>query len=1004
MKNKKFYWQLAFVLLFLGVGIHTGMAQDKLLSVEFPNGTTGISGEVVDAKTGYKLTYYNMQYLENKDDKSYYQFHSQHGSFVKIEAPAGEYFEQGDEIRIDTYVNRSSSDSKTISVYDRVDYANGALVGTAVAPGSVVAVYSIVLDSRLPDNTNVLYMPATSSINSYINIHGVEAYGDRGNKAKLATLTVGGTANLDGYKVSYTVDAAAAETSVAISYTKESGKDVTLAISAVQTTSLDNPGELSNWTSGVPASVAIPMIPGDSYYYYIRSSLAAHETVYYEVKITRRNTEDVVYNYDLTVNPINSVEDPALSNIINTSGYHSGHGWRFNYGAGNTLQVKVTGDAIIKLRGCGYNDEKSTIVATVNNETVGDIVPAYQVTAVKDCAGYNNFYYAGEANTITFTYPDVAFLSYITIINEGTAEADLRAIFVGENELSLSDFNNNEYTLTNIGYIVNPENKESFPNVNFAMKKGVTAPIANGMLNAANHLYTYVFEFEGTTYKVHIPYESEVGYTENEVEQRYDIGTAYGLKTVTDMINKGTAIYKTIYLPNGIYDLGDIDGSYQHGITLSAPNVILLGESLDARITGKYRGVTSSVVEIKGANTVVRNLTIENLVGDNGVAPALSTDGDNLLFDKVQLISWQDTYVGGGAPHLFHECIIVGSVDFICNGGAVDYFLRCELQFQYRKSGGYISAPQGKTFFRDCRVTNAPANTTSMSGNFSLARPWNADTGQAFFINTIFDIVPNLGFVTMGGKDFKAGSFGSIGNIKESDGTLLTFNNAPTTPDYTMTEQDIETYSSVYGICGATLAALVSEPVVIPAYQFTTLYVSDALIVPAGVTAYAIVKTNYDYVELGELYAEGGVIPAFTPVVLEAEVDKETMFHFMYAGSGHGASTELNSLSGSLVHQVLSESTVNYYTLDNSNEVTAFTKQGNKVQIAANTAYLTLGSIVTADRLLLKKDIETSITNPTLDEEVVGETTIYDLQGRKVLYPKKGQIYIINGKKRILLD
>ena len=76
------------------------------------------------------------------------------------------------------------------------------------------------------------------------------------------------------------------------------------------------------------------------------------------------------------------------------------------------------------------------------------------------------------------------------------------------------------------------------------------------------------------------------------------------------MLNANTGKYKQIYLYDGDYFLGDVDGSYQNGITLSATGVKLEGESLAARITGIYRGVTSSVVELKGNNTVVRNLTI----------------------------------------------------------------------------------------------------------------------------------------------------------------------------------------------------------------------------------------------------------------------------------------------------------------------------------------------------------------------------------------------------------
>lgn len=996
-----------FVALFFLSGVNNCLAQEKLLSVEFPNGTNDLSDEVTDPVSGYKLIYYNMKYLQDVGGKTYYQFNSNMGSYVKIEAPSGEYFQVGDKINIDTYVNRGSSDSRDISIYNQENYAEGVLLGTVNVPGSVAGMYNITLANDLPENTSVLFFPATSVINSYINIHAVEVYGERGKKAKLASLTLGGTAHLDGYKVNYVAEATSAENTVSVSYTKETDKEVILSVSDVQTMEVRSPDELTNWHP-MPASLTIPETPGGTYYYYVSSSLADHETVYYELTVTRRNTTDVVYNYDLRVNPITSLEDPDLDNIVsNAGGFHSVHGWRFNYVSSpdETIQLKVEGDAIIKLGGSVYNSETSKITASVNNPGTGSIVPNDDVTAAKG-GYYNNFYYSGGENVITFTYSGVAasFLSYITILNEGSGEADLRAIFVGETELALSDFDKNEYTLKNKGFISDPTANHSFPDLTFAMKKNVTAPSVTGSLNTNERVYTYTFEFAGIVYKIHIPYESETGYAENVTEQRYDISTPFGLKTVVAMINEGTAAYKTIYLPNGTYDLGDVDGAYLHGISLTAPNVVLVGESHQARVTGKYYGVTSSVVEIKGANTVVRNLTIESLVGDNGVGPALSTGADNILFDKVQIIGWQDTYVGGGGRHLFNECIVAGSVDFICNGGenTVDYFLACELQIQYRKNGGYITAPQGQSYFNGCRVTNVPSNVATSNGNFTLARPWR-ETGKAFFLNTTFDIVPNFGFVTMSGNVFPKGSCGSVGNLKEADKSILSFSNDLNTPVYEMTEADILRYSSIYTMCGEQLSALVAEQVVVPACRYTTLCAADALVVPAGIKAYAIAGITEEYAELGALFSEGDPLPAGIPVVLEAEVSKETTFLFAYAdNSSLSPIAETNLLSGSLIHRVFEDNTSAYATLGQDNGSIGFAKQGNTLPIMAQTAYLVLEPAA-KEYLPLKGGVLSSIETIVTDTDSNENDALYDLQGRRLMKPEKGQIYLSNGSKRIRL-
>ena len=257
-----------------------------------------------------------MRYLENRDDKSYYQFHSGDGSFVMIEATTGEYFKQGDIIKLDTYVNRGSNDFRTISIYDKIDYTNGGVVvGIASAQGGIATVYDIVLNKNLPSNTNVLYIPATSSINSYISIHSVEAYGSRTPRATLASLTLNGTNQLNGNTVDYIVDALAETSTVSLSFEKEEDKDVELSISSVHSNKVENPAGFINWESIIPTALSIPVTPGSSNYYYIRSSLTVFETVYYAIIISRRTSYAVFYNYDLSFNPIFSYEVPLLFNI-----------------------------------------------------------------------------------------------------------------------------------------------------------------------------------------------------------------------------------------------------------------------------------------------------------------------------------------------------------------------------------------------------------------------------------------------------------------------------------------------------------------------------------------------------------------------------------------------------------------------------------------------------------------------------------------------------------------
>ncbi len=820
-------------------------------------------------------------------------------------------------------------------------------------------------------------------------------------QAGLASLTIGGTAHLSGYKVSYSVEGTSAETTATLHYTKEDGKNVTLALSAPQTSPVKDPAELGDWSNTIPSSLVIPEAVGSTSYYYLRSSLDGLETIYYEIEVIRRSVADVVYRYDLSVNPITSEEDPTLSNIVqNTSGYHSHHGWRFNYASGSTLKVKVTGDAIVELGGSAYNNpELARVTASADNPAIGSIVPNCKVTAVNGGMS-NRFYYAGGANTLTFTYEDVCFCTSITINNEGSGKADLRAVFVGETELALKDFTDGICTLKNLGYLPQPSGY-AFPGIAFAMKNPSNAPTATGSLNTISHYYVHSFEYEGGTYEVRIPYESEIGYSVNNTEKRYEISTSFGLKTVADMINKGTAAYKTIYLPNGTYDFGVVEGGYLNGFTISASGVTLVGESQDARIIGLFGGITSSIMNLTGDNITVRTLTLaasdgDKLVGLRGVSLAAGTSGDNIFFDRVKLIGGQDTYCGGsnkdaGCKHLFYECTIVGTVDFICSGGdkTVDYFLRCDIQF---REGGVMSAPMGQVYLRDCSISDFLGSAKSANKAFSLGRPWR-DTGKVFAINTTFNILPDYGFVGMSGGVFPAGSAGTAGNLNPANGTLFEIANPAQDPQpLPMTEATINTYTSIYTMCGPTLAALTSEPVTIPASQYTTLCAADALVVPDGVAAYIVESVENGAVKLSKAYSSGETIPACTPVLLKAEVNEETVFQFAYAPKAGSITPEKNLLSGSLVHQDISSGNLFTYNAATG----TFSKQNGNVRIKANTAYLVLDN-VPADHLPLTDPV--GILAPSIDKEV---ESIYDLQGRPASNPQEGQIYIVNREKELI--
>ena len=212
--------------------------------------------------------------------------------------------------------------------------------------------------------------------------------------------------------------------------------------------------------------------------------------------------------------------------------------------------------------------------------------------------------------------------------------------------------------------------------------------------------------------------------------------------------------HKTIYLPNGVYDLG--------GLTLTAieaDGISIIGESMegtiirnapDYRLESISKTATLRIADdVEG--TVLRDLTIENALdyyaNNNGRAVCLWDQGTKTVCKHVRLLSHQDTYYSDkvGGLKYFEDCEIHGTVDYICGDGNV-YFNRCLLYCERRGQGNegadYITASKaaetdkGYVFERCTIKSECPI--------VSLGRSWNNYPKCAFLRTTL---------------DFSAGEF-----------------------------------------------------------------------------------------------------------------------------------------------------------------------------------------------------------------------------------------------------
>ena len=217
------------------------------------------------------------------------------------------------------------------------------------------------------------------------------------------------------------------------------------------------------------------------------------------------------------------------------------------------------------------------------------------------------------------------------------------------------------------------------------------------------------------------------------------------------------AAHKTVFLKNGTYSYGTLEGAYQNNVSLKIDNwnnvynVSLIGESKDGVvIEGTTDGITSSTLNLgNGTGIYVQDMTIRNnydFPKENrfkGVSVAV-TGGNKAVLKNVAMQACQDTYVTGKRTYL-ENCDIYGTVDFICGGGDI-FFNQCDLILVDR-GGDVIVAPNTTAdtkwgyVFQHCTVKAEEGATDVVDKGWDLGRPWQNEP-RAYYLNTTMEVLP----------------------------------------------------------------------------------------------------------------------------------------------------------------------------------------------------------------------------------------------------------------------
>lgn len=172
---------------------------------------------------------------------------------------------------------------------------------------------------------------------------------------------------------------------------------------------------------------------------------------------------------------------------------------------------------------------------------------------------------------------------------------------------------------------------------------------------------------------------------------------------------------------------------------------------------------------------------------------------------------------------------------------------------------------------------------------------------------------------------------------------------------------------------------------------YATLNLPFATTIPAGVTAYKKVEDTSTSVKL-EVYKNADeVLPANTPVLLQADAAGKKTF----APAAYESKVE-TGFSGTLAAAAVKDA--NAYILAKDGEAVKFCKLSTTNNtVNANKAYFTLTAAAANALNFDFGGVTTGIENAVADK--ANNAPIYDLSGRRVMNAVKGGIYIQNGKK-----
>ena len=271
------------------------------------------------------------------------------------------------------------------------------------------------------------------------------------------------------------------------------------------------------------------------------------------------------------------------------------------------------------------------------------------------------------------------------------------------------------------------------------------------------------------------------------------------------------------------------------------------------------------------------------------------------------------------------------------------------------------------------------------ASNLSSNYDWDTYRDEMNGADVVMTIARNGDDVTITAKQTAA-----------TDGTTVR------TETYTFTESSANTFRVFLTVEGGMLDILSSEMGVsttIGDKEWSTFSDANNQLdfskADEGLTAYIITGQTDKVITKTAVTT---AVPEKTGLLLNGEADK-TYFIPLAASATAPSGNLLKVGDGSDISMVGSHT---YYVLTYEDGDAQFKKLTAAVAVPVGKAYLDFPTVIEARSIDIEGDGTTGINMVNGEGlKVNGSEVYYDLQGRRVLYPKKG-LYIVNGKKVIL--